>query len=73
MKREGDVNCGNTNFEWRYDRRSGNCNLTIAIKPDKITGLHGIWTHELCFSAAVLYHLSYEDPSLRAGQFVEFI
>ena len=24
---EGDVICGNTNFKWKYDRRSGNCNL----------------------------------------------
>ena len=25
---EDDLNCGITNFKWRYDHRSGNCNLS---------------------------------------------
>ena len=28
---EDDVNCGNTNFKWKYDRRSGNFNLLGRI------------------------------------------
>ena len=28
---EDDVNCGNTNFKWKYDRRSDNFNLLGRI------------------------------------------
>ena len=28
---EDDVNCGNTNFKWKYDRHSGNFNLLGRI------------------------------------------
>ena len=35
----------------------------IANKPEKkFRDFRGIRTHGLCVSAAVLYHLSYEDP-----------
>ena len=28
VKNEDDMNCRNTNFKWRYDRRSVNCNVS---------------------------------------------
>ena len=44
-------------FKWRYDRRSGNCNLSKGIR-----------THCLCVSNAVLYQLSYADPCIGSRQ-----
>ena len=58
-----DVNCRNTNFKWRYDCHSGKIlqfkQLQVNLK--KLHDFDGIQTHGLCISAAVLYHLSYED------------
>ena len=60
---EDDINCGNTNFKWRYDRHSGNCNLSKwKLIRKKNSGLQRIPTHGLCVSAALLYQLSYEEP-----------
>ena len=42
-------------LKWRYDRRSGNCDLSNCKLPR---------THGLCVSAAVLYQLNYEDPHI---------
>ena len=50
-------------FKWRYDRRSGNCNLSnCKLTRKNFRDFHGILTHGLCVSAAVLYQLIYEDP-----------
>ena len=32
----------------------------VKIKPEKISGLNGIRTHDLCDTGAVLYQLSYQ-------------
>ena len=45
------------NLKLRYDHRSGKCNLS-----KKFRGFNRIRTHGLCVCAAVLYHLSNEDP-----------
>ena len=34
----------------------------LQINPKTFRDFNGIQTHGLCVSAAVLYHLSYEDP-----------
>ena len=34
----------------------------MPIKPKKLEGFNGIWTHAFCLSAAVLYQLSYGNP-----------
>lgn len=47
-----------TMVTWRYDRGSGNCNLTRNILPD----FNGSRTHGLFVGAAELYQLSYEGP-----------
>ena len=53
-------------IKWQYDRRSGNGNLSteLQIHPQKkeFRNFNGIRTDGLYVSAAVLYHLSYEDP-----------
>ena len=30
----------------------------VKIRPEKNSGLYGIWTHDLCDTGAVLYQLS---------------
>ena len=36
-----------------------NTNWAVTeIKPEKNSGLYGIWTHDLCDTGAVLYQLS---------------
>ena len=32
--------------------------LVVEIKPERNSGLYGIWTHDLCDTSAVLYWLS---------------
>ena len=34
---------------------------SYGIKAERILGLHGIQTHDLCDTGAVLYQLSYQD------------
>ena len=44
------------------------CNIffeQLQINPPKFQGFNGILNYVLCFSAAVLYQLSYEDPIYR--------
>ena len=32
--------------------------LVVEMRPEKISGLYGIWTHDLCNTGAVLHQLS---------------
>ena len=32
--------------------------LVVEIRPEKNSGLYGIWTHDLCNTGAVFYQLS---------------
>ena len=32
--------------------------LVVEIRPEKNSGLYGIWTHDLCDTGAALYQLS---------------
>ena len=32
--------------------------LVVEIRPDKNSGLYGIWTHDLCNTGAAFYQLS---------------
>ena len=32
--------------------------VVVEIRPEKNSGLYGIWTHDLCDTGAVLYRLS---------------
>ena len=32
--------------------------LVVEIRPEKISGPYGIWTHDLCDNSAALYQLS---------------
>ena len=61
-----------SDFKWRYDHRSGNCNLStkqLPINPKNIfRDLTWIQTHGLCISTRVLYKLSYEDPYINWEQ-----
>ena len=42
-------------FMWRYDHRSGNCNLSnCKLTPKQFRDFNGIRTHGLCVRAAVL-------------------
>ena len=44
------------------------CNIffeQLQINPPKFQGFNGILNYVLCFSAAVLYQLNYEDPIYR--------
>ena len=55
-------------LKWRYDRRSGNCNLSnCQLTRKKIRDFNGIRIHGLCVSAAVLYQLSYKDLTPHIG------
>ena len=50
-------------FEWRYDRRSGNCNLSnCKLIRKRFWDFNVIPTH----GAAVLYQLSHEDPDIES-------
>ena len=57
------MSCGITKFKLRYNHRIGKCNLSNwKHSRKKFRGFNGIRTHGLCVCAAVLYHLSNEDP-----------
>ena len=46
----------------------------LRSSPKKVfRGFNGIRTRGLCVQAALLHQLSYEDRTLEAGQFIEFI
>ena len=32
--------------------------LVVEMRPEKISGPYGIWTHDLCGTSAALYQLS---------------
>ena len=32
--------------------------IVVKIRPEKYSGLYGIWTHDLCDTGAVLYQMS---------------
>ena len=32
----------------------------VKLKPEKNSGLNGVRTHDLCYTGAVLYRLSYQ-------------
>jgi len=45
--------------------------VAVKLKPEKNSGLNGIWTHELCDTGAVHIQLRYIVSSqLGAGRFV---
>ena len=44
----------------------------LQVNPKTFRDFYGIQTHGLCVSAAVLYHLSYED-SYCMGTFIPFM
>ena len=35
-----------------------NTQIVVKRRPEKNSGLYGIWTHDLCDTSAVLYQLS---------------
>ena len=57
-------------FKWRYDRRSGNCNLSNCklIWKQLVWDFNGIRNHGLCVITAVLYQLSYADSYIGSRQ-----
>ena len=52
---------GTNNFlDRRKDSHSYLRNQTVCKKPEKNSGLNGIWTHDFCDAGAVLYQLRYQ-------------
>ena len=52
------VNCGLRN-EYESVLRSNEHYLSSSeVRPEKNSGLYGIWTHDFCDTGAVLYQLS---------------
>ena len=43
---------------WKILLAINTTELVVEIRPEKNSGLYGIWTHDLCDTGAVLYQLS---------------
>ena len=45
---------------WKYRLREWKCTTkaVVKIRPEKNSGLYGMWTHDLCDTGAALYQLS---------------
>ena len=37
--------------------------LVVEMRPSKNSGLHGIWTHDLCYTGTALNQLTYQANS----------
>ena len=47
-------------WKWRNDRRSERNSCNWVKKPEKNSGLNGVWTRDLAITRAILDQLSYE-------------
>ena len=46
------------NIEWSILEVMNTTELVVEIRPEKNSGPHSVWTHDLCDTDAVLYQLS---------------
>ena len=62
-------------FKWRYDRCSGNCNLSNCklTRKKKFRDFNGIRIHGICVTLQCSTNWAMKTHTLGAGQFVEFI